>query len=91
MFYHYATLKNNNTVICHSENRGTDNQPRVLVHVETPAEEGGFKECELFIPDMTLKYNKGYSTFELTDIITFVKGSIELMIEFSKCGGASNA
>lgn len=85
--YPFMTL-NDDTEITHSEMKPDGS---VKVYIETPNEEGGFKNATCYLPDFRWENIQGYSDEEMKYFHELVRSTAHLMIEFSADGGLENA
>lgn len=85
--YPFMTL-NDDTEITHSEVRpdGT-----VKVYIETPDDDGGFKNATCFLPSYQWTDIKGYSDEEMKYFHELVSSTAHLIMEFAGEGGFENA
>lgn len=87
MMYPFMTL-NDDTEITHSEVKpdGT-----VKVYIETPDDDGGFKNATCFLPEYRWTDISGYSEEEMKYFHELVNSTGYLMMEFAQEGGLLNA
>lgn len=86
MMYPFITL-NDDTEITHSEMKVDGS---VKVYIETPKDEGGFKNATCWLP-MYRWENNGYSYLEMMFIRQLVMKNEPLFMKYSKEGGIVNA
>jgi hypothetical protein len=86
MMYPYMTL-NDDTEITHSEMQPDG---RVKVYIETPDDEGGFRNATCWLPDFHWE-NNGYTEEEMQRWNKLIRDNAHLIIEFSQEGGILNA
>lgn len=83
MMYPYLTL-NDNTEITHSEMKENGS---VKVYIETPDDNGGFKNATCWLPQYKWENIQGYSEAEMDFYKELVRNNAHLIIEFSQDGG----
>lgn len=86
MMYPYLTL-NDDTEITHSEMNADG---RVKVYIETPDEQGGFRNATCYLPDYTWENISGYSAVEIEYFKRLIRDNAHLILEFSQEGGILN-
>ena len=87
MMYPYMTL-NDDTEITHSEMKSDG---RVKVYIETPDNEGGFRNATCWLPDFQWEKINGYTDEEMQRWNKLIHDNAHLIIEFSQEGGILNA
>ena len=87
MMYPYMTL-NDDTEITHSEMKSDG---RVKVYIETPDDEGGFRNATCWLPDFQWEKVNGYTDEEMKRWDKLIHDNAHLIIEFSQEGGILNA
>ncbi len=83
MMYPYLTL-NDDTEITHSEMK---DDGRVKVYIETPDDEGGFKNAVCWLPEYSWEDINGYTADEMSFYKELIRDNAHLIIEFSQEGG----
>lgn len=87
MMYPFMTL-NDDTEIVHSDMKDDGS---VLVHIETPDEELGFKQANCTLPSYKWSEISGYDKTDIERFEEIIRSTAHLIMEFSKNGGFENA